>query len=216
MTMASRAILRRRRSLLDSMNQSTCLIRGFSSFQHGQSSGLNELKKPNLVGCLTNTSDDTDRGHGKGLSSLAGYPTFGYFNRSPCGILNSVGVGRVDLFTPLGARWILQTVQYSSPATAGQRQDDKNELGDSKQQVKEASPEDCDQAVEGLSSAKAKAKAKQIQESQKTAKTILQRVWSMLLGIGPALRAVASMSRFKTLIQVCVCFGFKLLKISDA
>lgn len=61
--------------------------------------------------------------------------------------------------------------------------------------VKEASPEECDQAVEGLSSVKAKAKAKQLQETQKDAKSMLQKVWAMLLGIGPALRAVASMSR---------------------
>ncbi|GMH20120.1 hypothetical protein Nepgr_021961 [Nepenthes gracilis] len=37
--------------------------------------------------------------------------------------------------------------------------------------------------------------AKQQQESQKSDKPILQRVWAMLLGIGPALKAVASMSR---------------------
>nr|CAN63817.1 hypothetical protein VITISV_010338 [Vitis vinifera] len=60
---------------------------------------------------------------------------------------------------------------------------------------KEASPQECDQAVEGLSTAKAKAKAKQLLESQKGAKSPLQKTWAMLLGIGPALRAVASMSR---------------------
>ncbi|GMH10509.1 hypothetical protein Nepgr_012350 [Nepenthes gracilis] len=38
-------------------------------------------------------------------------------------------------------------------------------------------------------------RAKQQQESQKSDKPILQRVWAMLLGIGPALKAVASMSR---------------------
>ncbi|GMH03732.1 hypothetical protein Nepgr_005571 [Nepenthes gracilis] len=50
-------------------------------------------------------------------------------------------------------------------------------------------------AVEGLSTVKAKARAKQLQESQKSDKPILQRVWAMLLGIAPALKAVASMSR---------------------
>ncbi|KAF9679266.1 hypothetical protein SADUNF_Sadunf07G0122100 [Salix dunnii] len=60
---------------------------------------------------------------------------------------------------------------------------------------KEASADECDQAVEGLSSAKAKAKAKRLNESMKVEKTILKRTWAALLGIGPALRAVASMSR---------------------
>ncbi|XP_020549078.1 LETM1 domain-containing protein LETM2, mitochondrial isoform X3 [Sesamum indicum] len=64
-------------------------------------------------------------------------------------------------------------------------------------QKKEPSAEECDQAVEGLSSikARAEAKAKQLQDSQKGANSILKRIWAMVLGIGPALRAVASMSR---------------------
>ncbi|XP_011047631.1 PREDICTED: LETM1 and EF-hand domain-containing protein 1, mitochondrial-like [Populus euphratica] len=60
---------------------------------------------------------------------------------------------------------------------------------------KEASADECDQAVEGLSSAKAKAKAKRLNESMKAEKSVLQRTWAALLGLGPALRAVASMSR---------------------
>ncbi|KAL9270602.1 Mitochondrial proton/calcium exchanger protein-like protein [Drosera capensis] len=87
-------------------------------------------------------------------------------------------------------------VRYASSVAAGQPElpgsNEKNEqrvVG----QGKEASPEECDQAVEGLSTAKAKAKAKQVQESQK--KSVVQRLWATLLGIGPALRAVASMSR---------------------
>uniref|UniRef100_A0A6M2EN38 Mitochondrial proton/calcium exchanger protein n=1 Tax=Populus davidiana TaxID=266767 RepID=A0A6M2EN38_9ROSI len=60
---------------------------------------------------------------------------------------------------------------------------------------KEASADECDQAVEGLSSVKAKAKAKRLNESMKAEKSVLQRTWAALLGLGPALRAVASMSR---------------------
>lgn len=60
---------------------------------------------------------------------------------------------------------------------------------------KEASPEECDQAVEGLTSAKAKAKAKKALEAPKQVQSVLKRVWAGFLGIGPALRAVASMSR---------------------
>ncbi|CAI0396988.1 unnamed protein product [Linum tenue] len=72
--------------------------------------------------------------------------------------------------------------------------EDGNEDSVSKKR-KEVSPEDCDEAVEGLSTAKAKAKAKKLQESKNFAKSILQKTWAILLGIGPALRAIASMSR---------------------
>ncbi|KAK4858038.1 hypothetical protein QYF36_010010 [Acer negundo] len=198
--MASRAILRRKRYLFDSLNQPACLIRGFYSFEHGQSSGSNDLRRSNWVGFSSHTSEDTDHGHEGGLSSVTRdvptkFSTAGFLNHNSCEISNLVyGVGRINSVSPLGARWISHAVCYSSSATAGQRENDGNEQRDSSQ-VKEASPEECDQAFEGLSSVKAKAKAKQMQDSQKSAKTILQRVWSMLLGIGPALRAVASMSR---------------------
>ncbi|KAK3189134.1 hypothetical protein Dsin_028695 [Dipteronia sinensis] len=198
--MASRAILRRKRYLFDSLNQPACLIRGFYSFEHGQSSGFNDLRRSNRVGFSSHTSEDTDRGHEGGLSSVTRdvptkFSTAGFLNHNSCEISNLVyGVGRINSVSPLGARWISHAVCYSSSATAGQRENDGNEQRDCTQ-VKEASPEECDQAFEGLSSVKAKAKAKQMQDSQKSAKTIMQRVWSMLLGIGPALRAVASMSR---------------------
>ncbi|MCD9559063.1 hypothetical protein HAX54_016792 [Datura stramonium] len=83
-----------------------------------------------------------------------------------------------------------------------------------------SSPEECDQAVVGLSTAVAKAKvSKRLQESQKVAKSVIQRVWATLLGIGPALRAVASMSRLGLLEPVDLflakqgvpLIGFKLL-----
>uniref|UniRef100_A0A0D6R0M2 Mitochondrial proton/calcium exchanger protein n=1 Tax=Araucaria cunninghamii TaxID=56994 RepID=A0A0D6R0M2_ARACU len=94
-------------------------------------------------------------------------------------------------------RWISQLRNTSSTATASQPTANNNEDNDkpqkSKSSKKEASPEDCDQAVEGLSTAKAK--AKQAQESQRKAQSILTKFWSLLLGIGPALRAIASMSR---------------------
>ncbi|XP_022733535.1 LETM1 domain-containing protein LETM2, mitochondrial-like isoform X3 [Durio zibethinus] len=90
------------------------------------------------------------------------------------------------------------SVRYSSTATAKQPEsssdDEENEeLVATKR--KEASAEECDQAVEGLSTAKAKVKAKRLQDSQKVVKSILQRIWVTILGIGPALKAVASMSR---------------------
>jgi LETM1 and EF-hand domain-containing protein 1 len=97
---------------------------------------------------------------------------------------------------PLGAMYFLQSVRTAS-TTAGQPKSGvlNEQSEDQKQPKKEASPEECDQAVEGLSTAKAKAKAKQTQEVQKTDQSIIQKFWARLLGIGPALRVVASMSR---------------------
>uniref|UniRef100_A0ACD5US36 Uncharacterized protein n=1 Tax=Avena sativa TaxID=4498 RepID=A0ACD5US36_AVESA len=101
-----------------------------------------------------------------------------------------------NLGFPLGARYFLQSVRTASKAAGQPKSGVLNEQSeDQKQQKKEASPEECDQAVEGLSTAKAKAKAKQVQEVQKTDQSIIQKFWARLLGIGPALRVVASMSR---------------------
>ena len=72
--------------------------------------------------------------------------------------------------------------------------DKQSEDEKQKQQKKEASPEECDQAVEGLSTAKAKAKAK-LEEVQKADQSVVQKFWAKLLGIGPALRLIASISR---------------------
>ena len=112
---------------------------------------------------------------------------------------------RADFVPRFGVQWVSQSIRYASTATAGQPDtagvNDENKQKVAKK-VKEASPEECDQAVEGLSNVKAKAKAKQMQESQKSAESIMKRVWAMLLGIGPALRAVASMSRFRTLNSI--------------
>ncbi|BBH08638.1 LETM1-like protein, partial [Prunus dulcis] len=100
-------------------------------------------------------------------------------------------------------RWMSQSIRNASTAAtaaAAAKQtepidDEENERLAAKKK-KQASPEDCDQAVQGLSTAKA-AKAKKLQESQKdkSAKPMLQKVWATFLGIGPALKAVASMSR---------------------
>lgn len=80
----------------------------------------------------------------------------------------------------------------SSSAAQIQELETETEKGKSSKSL-EASAEECDQAVEGLSSAKAK--AKKSQEVQTKGVGILTKIWSGLLGIGPALRAVAAMSR---------------------
>ncbi|KAG8060375.1 hypothetical protein GUJ93_ZPchr0002g23811 [Zizania palustris] len=112
--------------------------------------------------------------------------------------LSGYGIGKEFEF-PIGARYFLQSVRTASTATAGHPkldiEDEHSEDQKQNKRKKEASPEECDEAVEGLSTAKAKAKAKQVQESLKASQSIMQKFWARLLGIGPALRAVASMSR---------------------
>ncbi|GAU25262.1 hypothetical protein TSUD_17750 [Trifolium subterraneum] len=70
-----------------------------------------------------------------------------------------------------------------------------NEQFDTKQK-QEASPEECDEAVEDLSTVKAKAKAKQLpEEPHKSIESIVKRLWDKILGIGPTFRAILSMIR---------------------
>lgn len=95
---------------------------------------------------------------------------------------------------PIGVRWLSQSSSSAAAATQPEPENEKSDEVVAKKR-KEASPEECDQAVEGLTTAKAKAKAKRSQESQRGVQSVLQRVWAAFLGIGPALRAVASMSR---------------------
>ncbi|KAG6469001.1 mitochondrial proton/calcium exchanger protein-like [Zingiber officinale] len=105
---------------------------------------------------------------------------------------------RRELAFPFAVRGLSQCIHTASTATAGrpEMRGEKEPNEDlAEKQIKEASPEECDQAVEGLSTAKAKAKAKQMQDSSKTAQSFMHKFWAKLLGIGPALKAVASMSR---------------------
>ncbi|RDX62462.1 Mitochondrial proton/calcium exchanger protein, partial [Mucuna pruriens] len=97
--------------------------------------------------------------------------------------------GFSGLNASIGVRWLSQ-----SAAAAKRHEPEENDEMVARKR-KEASPEECDQAVEGLTTAKAKAMAKRSQESQKGVQSVLRRVWAVFLGIGPALRAVASMSR---------------------
>lgn len=96
-----------------------------------------------------------------------------------------------------GVRLICHLTRTSSTAAAKQRttedEKDDNEEKISKQRKIEASPEECDQAVKGLSLVKAK--AKQVQEFLKKDESFVKNFWAIMLGIGSALKVVASMSR---------------------
>ncbi|XP_020584619.1 LETM1 and EF-hand domain-containing protein 1, mitochondrial-like [Phalaenopsis equestris] len=183
--MAGRAIYRGRKHLLQKLNEPILSSFSILSSQHGSFAYNSENKlldhrtfihaKKELFG---SSSATFLRGHLRGIS-----------------VPNSE-FGRSEIIIPFGARGLSQYVRNASTATAKQPEISGEEHGEDqeKKQNKEASPEECDQAVEGLSTAKAKAKAKQLQETQKDYQFI-RKFWAKLLGIGPALRAVASMSR---------------------
>ncbi|KAL7176732.1 hypothetical protein ACSBR2_030140 [Camellia fascicularis] len=200
--MASRSILRRRKFISDYLNVSARSIRSFQSLGHGQSNQYVDSR--GLSSGANHPSGDIfcikDGDAGSAVNEdLLKFSALGIFKHRCYGVMASSHVnGRSQFILPMGMRLMPQSIHYASTATAGKPDlgsddEDKEELVAKKR--KEASPEECDQAVEGLSTAKAKAKAKRLQESEKVAKSALQRVWATLLGIGPALRAVASMSR---------------------
>lgn len=146
------------------------------------------------------------------LPSLTSYNHFSSSTTSSSTIINrfihesrgnnrNILSNRSDYISPsLGSIYITQTRNAVTSTARKDEDDDKD--SESKITKKEASPEDCDQAVEGLTSAKAKAKAKKLEEEQKLeeaqkaeAKSIIHKTWAVILGIGPALRAIASMSK---------------------
>ncbi|KAJ0256146.1 Leucine zipper-EF-hand-containing transmembrane protein 1 [Hirschfeldia incana] len=184
--MASRALLRRRKYIVQSLSEQFNTIQCLSSVERQGYESIRgfDSGKPdsNLPSFLKNKGSSTSLERFRLLQS----PNF-----------SNGGVGKLEFsYLPLGYRSVQQSL-WSSVATANKRDDDKKgEKITTSQQSKEASPEECDEAVEGLSLAKAKAKAKKLEEeSHKSDVSIMQRVRAFLLGIGPALRAIASMSR---------------------
>ncbi|KAG9137018.1 hypothetical protein Leryth_013867 [Lithospermum erythrorhizon] len=191
--MASRAILQRRKCLFDSIGQSTCLVRGFSSFKHrGQSPDSSDWDwRASCPSVDRNDRDPSDLNDDKSVKILLNLFPSNSFAHVSKGFLSWPAYpydGRVGSVT--------QFIRcYSAAGQSEVRGDDEKNEPSSVKEKKEASPEECDQAVEGLSTIKAKAKAKQLQETQKDAKPLLKKVWATLLGVGPALKAIASMSR---------------------
>ncbi|KAL5989207.1 hypothetical protein ACLOJK_010097 [Asimina triloba] len=94
--------------------------------------------------------------------------------------MNSIMV-RCEIVSPLGIRWISLCTHPASIATVSQptgRDECSIVISD---QIKEASPGQCDVAVEDL--------------SMKVAESAVKKFQPMLLEVRPALRTVASMSR---------------------
>ncbi|KAJ1263174.1 hypothetical protein BS78_09G163700 [Paspalum vaginatum] len=200
--MASRAIVRRRKYLLDHCNTPIIPSAAFSSFQHGRlGSEVEPRTAQRFLGQSSGDSKCQKEQHSVNLIKKDLLGLANGFLRRPTRVisLSHCRIGKDEFELPLGARSLLQSVRKASTATAGQPKmdtdDEQKEDQKQNKKKKDASPEECDQAVEGLSTAKAKAKAKQVQESLKAGQSVIQRFWARILGIGPALRAVASMSR---------------------
>ncbi|KAL8052288.1 hypothetical protein ABFX02_06G201808 [Erythranthe guttata] len=202
--MASRAILRKRNSLLDSVKRPSYLVKGFLYSEQGKLLDIPETKFCDRP--VNPSSSGAHWGDKEGLYSLTKHTAQRTLTNKYAGY-NCYGVPTIrrEMGKPgefIGFRWTTDYARYLSTAAAGKPvlggSDDKQEEPAIKQK-KDPSPEECDQAVEGLSTVKAKAKAKakekQLQDSQKGPSLILKRIWAMLLGIGPALRSIASMSR---------------------
>lgn len=196
--MASRALLQKNKCLLDSVKRPHYLFKRFLCSEHEKSLGSHDSQLGSWPVILSH-SDNSEKEDYHSLTRQMAQRTLAkkyaghYFFRVP-NLHSEIGVsGEVN---PLGFRWTTEYVRYLSTASAGKPElDGDNKKEEPVKQKKEASPEECDQAVEGLSSVKAKAKAKKLQDSPKGANVILKKMWATLLGIGPALRAIASMSR---------------------
>lgn len=182
--MASRAIFRRKRFFSDYMiNSSHRPLQSFRVVGH-------EDAFPNCVECECPSTTT------KNENRIDGIPLAKQLLSSGTGQLWWKGNGGSEFTSPLGMKmkWMSQSVRNATTAAkhqeVGSESDNEEELVSKKR--KEASPEECDQAVEGLSSAKAK--AKKIHD-HKVSNSILRTTWTTFLGMGPAIKAVASMSK---------------------
>ncbi|XP_074332132.1 uncharacterized protein LOC141668963 [Apium graveolens] len=185
--MASRAILRRKRDLFRSLGGPTCLLRGSSRVLDSYDVSFGTIQSYGDRG-------STDY---RSLSSLAKEEVIIFsargFLRHPAYTVQILhpGITGTGFRLPLRGRSAAESIVNFS--TAGKLESDSGEDEKAIKPKKEASPEECDEAVEGLSTAKAK--AKQLQESKRDTRSVLEKIWAFFLGIGPALRVVASMSR---------------------
>uniref|UniRef100_A0A803KTT3 Mitochondrial proton/calcium exchanger protein n=1 Tax=Chenopodium quinoa TaxID=63459 RepID=A0A803KTT3_CHEQI len=199
--MAARILVRRKKCLVDYLNVQLRSIQIYQNVSPDQSSQYFNFRSSsstaNNVSSRTNHVNEGNafsfsnpKSHVTDFSAQEVYRSTYYVIRSP-----AYQYDRQKNGMPTSIALKLQSIRHASTATAGQPEydDDENEEVAAKKR-KDASAEECDQAVVGLSSAKAKVKSK-LQDSQKSAKSVLHRVWATLLGLGPAMKAIASMSR---------------------
>ncbi|CAH8390680.1 unnamed protein product [Eruca vesicaria subsp. sativa] len=187
--MASRAIVRRKNIVSDYLSVYARSAQSFHSI------GNSLTNHPPLEADRVAKDKSFTGGGGYGLLSPS---KDGYLGRRFHGgsHFSGIGFGCSEMGSSLGMRYMSVSIRNATTVAAKKPEEEEKKKDDvAGVNRKEASPEECDQAVESLSSVKARAKAKRIQESKKVARSIVQRTWAFILGIGPALRAVASMSR---------------------
>ncbi|GAU44743.1 hypothetical protein TSUD_181500 [Trifolium subterraneum] len=202
--MASRLILQNKRNLL--FTQHTRFILGFSSIEIGRIFESRELDGLSQFPFSSSTTTGHRHEQERNLCTvnkddLVVSSASRFYLHRPFGVSN-FGIRTVKEESVSLSRlgWTSQSVCCISTTSANQSRlsssSGGNEQSDTKEK-KEASPEElCDEAVEDLSTVKAKAKAKQLQEEPyKSTESIVKRLWDKILGIGPAFRAILSMSR---------------------
>lgn len=208
MIMASRVLVRRRKYLVDYVSIHLRSVQSFQIASNGQSPQyLGRQSSRSYASYVSQHNKDVNEGdqfsfangehHLTDLSAVGAYSSkhYGFSSRAYQIVMPAYQIGGHKNGLPIAIWSNVQPTRHLSTATGSQpKYDDEEDEEMAARKRKEASPEECDQAVVGLSTAKAKVKAK-LQASQTGAKTVLHRVWKTLLGIGPVLRAVASMSR---------------------
>ncbi|CAA7021579.1 unnamed protein product [Microthlaspi erraticum] len=194
--MASRAIVRRRSIISDYLSVYARSAQSFQSIgnsaQSVDSHAYHTINRPPVESNnrVAETKSFTGR-DGLLLTSRNGF-----FDRRYHGShFSATGSGSLEIVPSLGMRYMSISIRNATTVAAKKPEDEEKKEDGVATSRKEASPEECDQAVVSLSSLKAKAKAKRLQDSKKVARSIAQRTWAFFLKIGPALRAVASMSR---------------------
>uniref|UniRef100_K3Y5K8 Mitochondrial proton/calcium exchanger protein n=1 Tax=Setaria italica TaxID=4555 RepID=K3Y5K8_SETIT len=202
--MASRAIIRRRKDILQHTN--VPILSSASTSTTGQ--GKFGCEVDQRYECLFSEDSLAHSNHAKVQHTLSKQNLYGLssgFTCRPTFGVSPPGYGsRAQNFVfPLGVRCFLQSVRTTSNTTGqpqvsimGKQSEDDKE----KQQKKEASPEECDQAVEGLRTAKAKAKAK-LEEVQKTDQSIIQKFWAKLLDVRISSRLLVKLASGKSLTR---------------
>ncbi|WOK96507.1 mitochondrial proton/calcium exchanger protein-like isoform X1 [Canna indica] len=200
-TMTSRLIIAGKRKLFEIFNYPVSPSFGYSAYASGklyQDAG--EFILPQSVNFR---SDYTKSTIGFGavfppkedllglLAICANLPSCGTY------VVGCSGGGKQ--FLPVGLKSLRQFVRAESTARSrlskiGIR--DEDSADQYTEQEKSASPEECDQAIEDLRVAKAKAKTKKLlEESQRISTSVMQKLWIKFLLIGSFWRTIFSMSR---------------------
>lgn len=198
--MASRILVRRKRFFVDYLNIHLRFIQSFQNASPGQSTEFFDSRSLSSIrSYVTSKTNNVNEGDAFSFSNAKNHTTefsaLVVYRSTYYGIGSSAYNHREKNGLPAAVALKLQPIRHASTATAGQPEyDDEENEEVAANKRKEASPEECDEAVVGLSTAKAKVKAK-LQDSEMGSKTFLHRFWATLLGVGPAIRAIASMSR---------------------